>query len=241
MPDRETFIRRHTALAAVPFVPEIRIFTASRVTPLWEATEAWLDARGLAIPFWAVPWAGGQAVARYVLDHPEVVAGKRVLDFGAGSGLVAIAAARAGAAHVIALDIDPVALAAVALNAEANGVAVEGVLADPNAALGEGIATDVVLAGDVWYERETATRVEAWLRASASRGVSIVSGDPARAYAPRATRVLARYDVPVMRDLESADVRATSVFALCAPGDDALSSPANGLPDDSSAPSARHT
>jgi predicted nicotinamide N-methyase len=209
--DHRAFVRAHTALAKVPLVPEIVLHTASEVTPLWQATEAWLQARGLDVPFWSVPWAGGQALARWVLDHPEEVSGRAVVDFGAGSGLVAIAAALAGAARVVAVDTDPLAAAACALNATANGVAIETSRDD---IVGQDLAADVLLAGDVWYERAAAARFEPWLRAVAGAGVRVVTGDPGRAYVPPAARELARYEVPTPLDLESVPSRITRVLAL---------------------------
>lgn len=216
---REAFVREHTTLAPVPLVPELRVFTATEVTPLWQATEAWLGRSGLAIPFWSVPWAGGQALARWLLDAPEHVRGAHVVDLGSGGGLVAIAAARAGAAHVLAVDIDPVALTATRLAAEANGVAValaceDLVAAGPLAAAFDGAT--VVLAGDVWYEREQADHFGALLRALAEGGRLVVTGDPGRAYVPQDLRELARHEVPTPWELESAASRTTRVLAFSA-------------------------
>lgn len=210
---RADFVRAHTGLALVPLVPEIRLFTASAVMPLWHATA--IEARAahdVAVPFWSVPWAGGQALARWVLDHPDRVAGKRVVDFGAGSGLVAIAARLAGATHVDAIDIDPTAGAAIALNAEANGV--DGITVSVRDAVGEALAADVLLAGDVWYESGPAARFEAWFRAL---DAVVYTGDPGRHYVPAGAEELARYDVPTTVELESTASRVTRILRIGPP------------------------
>lgn len=211
--ERMAFVREHTVVAEVPFVPEIRLFTATDVTPLWRATQDWLGTFGLDVPFWCVPWAGGQALARWVLDHPEAVRGLRVVDFGAGSGLVALACARAGARTVRAIDVDPLAEAACLLNAEANGVSLDVVCDD---IVDSALDADVLLAGDVWYERAAAARFGAWLTTLASSGVRVLTGDPCRAYVPAGLHELARYDVPTSADLESTPVRVTRVLEVLA-------------------------
>jgi predicted nicotinamide N-methyase len=213
--DDTAFVLEHTRLEPVPFVPRLRVYTATEIVPLWHATEAWLESRGMAIPFWSVPWAGGQALARYVLDHPELVAGRKVLDVGAGSGLVAIAAAKAGAAHVCAADVDPLAAAASALNATANDVTVEVVCDD---LVGRTIEFDVVLAGDVWYERATAARLSRWFGELAAAGARVFTGDPGRSYAPSGpeARPVARYAVPTSLELESKKVAVVSVLEIVA-------------------------
>ena len=208
---RIDFVRAHTALTTVPFVPEVRLHTATELTPLWRATQEWLGTFGLEVPFWCVPWAGGQALARWVLDHPGEVRGKRVLDFGAGSGLVALACAYVGAASVRAVDIDPFAEAACLMNAEENGLSIDVSIGD---IVGSAVEADVLLAGDVWYERAPAARFEAWLGASARQGVRVVTGDPARSYVPSGLLELARYDVPTTADLESATMRTTRVLTF---------------------------
>ncbi|HEY8079715.1 MAG TPA: 50S ribosomal protein L11 methyltransferase [Labilithrix sp.] len=208
MTAKDDFVRMHTALTPVPLVPEIALFTVNALTPLWRATEEWLGERGVEVPFWSVPWAGGQALARWVLDHPEAVRGLSVIDVGAGGGLVAIAAALAGAARVRAVDLDPLASAACAMNAAHAGVAIEIVTAD--AATVE-LDADVVLAGDVWYDRVQAERLAARLRACGAR---VLTGDPSRAYAPPDLETLAIYEVPTPPDLESASVRTTRVCAM---------------------------
>jgi predicted nicotinamide N-methyase len=205
------FVRRTTRLAAVPLVPEVRLRQADEAFGLWEHTE---ESRGRTLPppFWAFPWAGGQALARYVLDHPALVAERRVLDLASGSGLVAVAAAKAGAREVRAADIDPLAVAAVRLNAAENGVTVAVVPGDVLA--GEADA-DVVLAGDVCYEREFAGRAVRFLRRAAAGGALVLLGDPGRAYLPdTGLELAARYDVPVLAALEDAAVKPTSVWKL---------------------------
>ncbi|MCC7168263.1 MAG: methyltransferase [Rhodospirillales bacterium] len=213
--DPTDFVRRHTELASPPLCPGLKLHLATQVTPLWEATEASLAASGLAPPYWAFAWPGGQAIARYVLDHPDRVRGKTVLDFAAGSGLGAIAAAWAGAARVVAAEIDPFARAAIGLNALANGVVVETPLAD---ALADARADwPVVLAGDVCYERPMAERVFAWLSGIAGRGGLVLMADPGRAYLPKAgLREVARYTVPTSRELEDRESRETVVYAVTA-------------------------
>jgi predicted nicotinamide N-methyase len=209
--ERTAFVRTHTLLAAVPHVPEIQIYTATDMTPLWRATLAWLGSFGLDAPFWSVPWAGGQALARYVLDNPDVVRGLRIIDFGAGSGLVGIACARAGAASVRSFDIDPLAEAACLLNAEANAVRVDAICRDIT---GEVLDADVLVAGDVWYERAASARFGPWLADVASRGVRVITGDPCRPYVPQDAVELARYDVPTCADLESSKMRLTRVLEI---------------------------
>ncbi len=205
------FVRANTRLDAAPFVPEIRLHCADEAFDLWERTEERTGSADLAPPFWAFAWAGGQGLARYVLDHPELVRGRHVLDLASGSGLVAIAAALAGAASVRASEIDPLAVAAIALNAEANDVTVTASLTD--VLDGDGAPSDVVLAGDVFYEREFAGRALAFLARATARGADIAVGDPGRAYLPRTGfEQLACYDVPVIRALEDADLKRTTVW-----------------------------
>jgi len=206
------FIQAQTAIAAPPLTPEIRLHLATEITPIWEATEATLATMNLPPPYWAFAWAGGQALTRFLMDHPDWVKGKRVLDFAAGSGLSAIGAAKAGAAHVQAAEIDDYAIAAIALNARANDVDIELVRED---LIGVAQSWDVVLAGDVCYERPMAERVIAWFRTLAGRGVAVLMGDPGRAYLPQSGLVeLARYQVPTSLELEDRDVRETIVWRL---------------------------
>jgi predicted nicotinamide N-methyase len=214
--DRTAFLREWTSLGPVPFTPEVRLHMAQDVFALWEALEQARGESNLPPPFWAFPWAGGVAVARYVLDHPELVAGRRVLDLAAGSGLVAVAAALRGAASVRAVDIDAYAVASIAVNAEANGVEVEAVAED--ILDGDGGPAEVVLAGDVFYERSMAARFLPFLERAQARGARVIVGDPGRAYLPRPRFTsLAVYQVPVVADLEDAEQKATTVWRLNSP------------------------
>ncbi len=210
--DPTAFILAQTAIAAPPLVPEIRLHLATEITPIWEATEATLAAMNLPPPYWAFAWAGGQALTRFLIDHPDWVKGKRVLDFAAGSGLSAIGAAKAGAALTQAAEIDDFAIAAIALNARVNNVAIDLVRED---LIGVEPRWDVVLAGDVCYERPMAEKVIAWFRALAGRGVAILMGDPGRAYLPQSGLLeLARYQVPTSLELEDRTQRETIVWRL---------------------------
>src|SRR4051812_25621522 len=214
--DRKAFIRTNTRLKPVPHVPEISLYVADESVPIWLKTEEELEQIGLPPPYWAFAWAGGQALARYVLDHPHEVAGKRVLDLASGSGLVAIAAAKAGAAPVTAIDIDAFTEAAVALNGEANGVYVDMTLLDVlNHPAPDAPRYDVVLVGDLFYERDTAARALIFLERNAAIGTRVLIGDPGRTYLPKQqlTR-LAEYSVPVTRELEDLDIKRTTVWEL---------------------------
>jgi len=193
-------------------VPEIRLHLTSEITPLWHATEESLKRDQLPPPYWAFAWAGGQALARHILDHPDLVRGRTVLDFGAGSGVVAIAAAMAGA-QVTAAEIDPFALAAIALNAALNEVAIAIERSD---VIGrEPAPWQTVLAGDMCYERPLAERLTEWLRSLATRGVAVLLGDPGRAYLPSdGLEALARYDVPTPLELEDRTIREGIVWQL---------------------------
>ena len=211
--DPAVFIRRNTAIATPPLVPEIRLHLATEITPIWQATEETLAQAGVPPPFWAFAWAGGQALARFLLDRPEEVAGREVLDFGAGSGLVAIAAAKAGAGRVLAAEIDHFGVAAIAANAELNGVSIAVTSAD----LLDTVDTswEIVTAGDVCYERAMADRVTPWLAALAARGSLALLGDPGRAYLPRTSMIeRARYLVATSRELEDRDTRETIVWQV---------------------------
>ncbi|WP_114395902.1 class I SAM-dependent methyltransferase [Oleisolibacter albus] len=214
--ERLDFIRSHTTLAAPPLVPELPLWQATEITPLWQATEGWLAGHQVPPPFWAFAWAGGQALARHVLDHPALVAGRRVLDFASGSGLVALAAARAGAASVQAVEIDPFAEAAIRLNAAQHGLALEVTLADIIGRPQPGLA--VLLAGDICYERPFAEAALAWFRDLAAAGTLVLMGDPGRTYLPR-SGLLARatYAVPTTRELEDREVRDTTVWEVPPP------------------------
>nr|WMD00024.1 methyltransferase [Aminobacter aminovorans] len=193
-----------------PHVPEVALHLADEAHDLWHRTEEELSEIGLPPPFWAFAWAGGQGLARYVLDHPETVAGKRVLDFASGSGLVAIAAMKAGAANLTGADIDPFCETAIRLNAEANAVEVGFLGADQ---VGRDDGWDVVLAGDVFYEKPFADRLVPWFEALQSRGADVLVGDPGRSYLPKdRLQKLATYEVPVTRALEDAEVKRTTVW-----------------------------
>lgn len=201
---RRDFVLAHTSLTALEVVPEVSLHLTDDIVSLWKVT-----GEDAPPPFWAVAWLGGQALARYLLDHPAEVAGRTVLDLGSGSGLVAIAARLAGASSVLAADIDPFCAAAVAVNAEANDVAVDVTVDDLLVHAPPDV--DVVLAGDVWYEREMAERVMAWLGRSEAR---ILLGDPGRAYLPQdGWTELASYDVPTTRDLEGVTTKRVRVFS----------------------------
>ncbi len=206
------FVRAHTRLGRPGLVPELQLQLGWGVVELWEGVEVEAGRTGLEPPFWAFPWSGGQALARHVLDHPDLVAGRSVLDLATGSGLVAVAAARAGAAGVTANDIDPYSLAAALANATANRVTVDPVAGD----LLDGTADghDVVLAGDVCYSREMTARVLPFLRQAAARGATVLLGDPGRAYLPAGLHRCATYDVPVTEELESTTVRRTTVWQV---------------------------
>ena len=211
--DPAGFVRHNTAVTATPLVPEIRLHLATEITPIWQATEDTLARTGLPPPFWAFAWAGGQALARYLLDHPAEVAGRSVLDFGAGSGLVAIAAAKAGAASVLAAEIDDFAAAAIAANASLNNVEVAVQTTDLLDTVDP--RWEIVTAGDVCYERPMADRVTSWLGGLAYRGVIVLLGDPGRAYLPdKGLTERARYLVPTSREIEDRDNRETIVWQV---------------------------
>jgi predicted nicotinamide N-methyase len=216
-----SFIRTNTRLERVDGLDFVRdgkrrqmqVWQADEITPIWTATEADLERQGLEPPFWAFPWAGGQAVARLILARPDLVAGKRVLDIAAGGGLIAVAAAWAGAAEVLANDIDPLCQAAVLLNAEANGVKIgwrSGNLLDAPPP-----EVDVILAGDIFYQKQMAERFLAWLAAATAKGTQVYAGDPGRAYAPKdAVQPLAEYDITTNPDLEGVSARRARVWRL---------------------------
>jgi len=211
-PDSEAFIRANTAIGTPPLVPEIELHLASEVTPLWHATEATLEQSHLPPPYWAFAWPGGQALARYLLDHPERIAGKHVLDIGAGSGLVSIAAKKAGAARVTAAEIDALAVAAIRLNAALNDVAIE---AESRDLIGGACSWDTILVGDMCYERPLADRLTAWLRTLAANGATVLLGDPGRAYLPKeGLTEIACYTVPTSLDLEDRATRETVIWQL---------------------------
>lgn len=211
--DRAGFIRANTHVLSPPLVPELRLHLAHEAVPLWIKSEAELGVQGLPPPFWAFAWAGGQALARHVLDHPAAVRGKAVLDLAAGSGLVGIAAAKAGAATVLSADIDPFAVAACRLNMALNHVELRVVTQDLLDRAPHGFET--ILVGDFFYERSTADRAIAWLSDAARLGALVLIGDPGRCHLPkdRLSRI-ADYCVPVTRELEDADIKRTSIWRL---------------------------
>ena len=211
--DAAAFILANTRLQPVPHAPEISLWLADEVTPIWRLTEEELGELGLPPPFWAFAWAGGQGLARWLLDNPHEVAGRRVLDFAAGSGLVGIAAMKAGAAAGLCADIDPFSAAAVALNARANHVALGFIGDDLLAAPPPDV--DVICAGDVFYEKPMAERVLAWLTAASDRGTRVLVGDPLRTWFPKSgLDLLAEYEVPTTRELEDSAVKRTRVWTL---------------------------
>ena len=217
----DAFILANTVIATPPLVPELRLRLASAVVPIWQATESALDEIGVEPPYWAFCWPGSQALARLLLDEPQRVCGRRVLDFACGCGIAAIAAARAGA-QAAANDIDALALRAVAINARLNGVTVAVQAGDLLAAspAAEFVAPSpgaglIVLAGDVCYHQTMAERCLGWLRAQAAAGNEVLLADPGRAYLPaRGLEPVARYDVPTSRDLEDADSRACTIWRV---------------------------
>jgi predicted nicotinamide N-methyase len=212
MPDVEHYITvvAGTTLLPTPLVPEVSLYCAENAYDVWSLTDD--GDESAPMPFWSFPWAGGQALARYILDHPDVVLGRRVLDLAAGSGLVAIAAALAGAAAVTANDIDPYAAAAQEMNAKANGVEISTVMAD---LLDTETDADVVLAGDVCYERDLSHRMLAFLARAQTRGASVLVGDPGRTYLPRERLVeVASYDVPTTLVLEDQQTKRTTIWTL---------------------------
>lgn len=193
-------------------MPEVRLHLAHEALPIWQKTEDELGEIGLPPPFWAFAWAGGQALARYVLDHAEIVRGRRIIDLASGSGLVGIAAMRAGAAHVLAADIDDFAVAAIAINAKLNDVAMDVTATD---LLRKTALSDVILVGDLFYEKGVASRCYQWLLTAHLKGIDVLIGDPGRSYLPtdKLARV-AEYSVPVSRDLEDMDIKKTAVWRL---------------------------
>lgn len=211
--DPEAFIRRETRVKPVPHAEEIRLHLADEAMSLWSRTEEELGEIGLAPPFWAFAWAGGQGIARHVLDTPELVAGKRVVDFACGSGLVGIAAMLAGAASCHAVDIDPVAITAARLNAEVNKVDLGFETADITGR--ESLEADIVFCGDVFYDRPMAETVLAFLDRLLDADIEIIVGDPGRSYLPsdRLTQ-LAEFTVPVVGQLEDNEIKRTYVFRL---------------------------
>lgn len=213
--DPARFILDNTAVTAPPLVPEIRLHLAAEAHDLWLKTEDELEEIGLPPPFWAFAWAGGQGLARYVLDHPDLVRGKAVLDLASGSGLVAVAAMKAGAASVHAADIDPWSGTAIRLNSRLNNVSVS--FTSENL-IGKRVEADVLLAGDVFYDKSFLDVLVPWFTSLASTGKTVIVGDPGRAYCPRALMTpLGNHEVPVTRALEDAEVKRTTVWRFVGP------------------------
>jgi predicted nicotinamide N-methyase len=211
--DSASFIRANTEVLSPPLVPEIELHLAHEVLPIWQSSEEQLGEIGLPPPFWAFAWAGGQALARHVLDHPNLVRGKHVVDLASGSGLVAIAAVMAGAASVTAADIDQFAVDAIALNAALNHCKIDAtqgdLLAEPPPRCG------AILVGDLFYEQSLAASALTWLRVAQTQGTLVLIGDPGRSYLPRdALDKIAEYSVPVTRELEDAEIKRTAVWTL---------------------------
>jgi predicted nicotinamide N-methyase len=204
------FIAAHTVLANPPLVPEIALHLATEITPIWQASEIFLAEHNIEPPFWAFAWPGGQALARYVLDHQALVRGRRVLDFAAGGGLAAIACALAGASLVEAAEIDPMAAAAMALNAAANGVTLRVLTAD---LVGAPCRWDLILCGDVCYEAPMTGHILPWLRQMAAQATVWIA-DPGRAYLPPGLTPLAAYDVATSLELEDLESRRTVLYRL---------------------------
>jgi predicted nicotinamide N-methyase len=210
---RRNFICSHTTLLPVPLCPEIQLHLAHEAVPLWQKTEEELGEMGLPPPFWAFAWAGGQALARYVLDNPNVVKGKRIIDLASGSGLVAISAMKSGATYVLAADIDAFASAAIALNAIHNTVEVAATTDDLLESEPQDV--NVILVGDLFYEKSIASRCYDWLLQAHQSGIQVLIGDPGRSYLPKDKLTkLIEYNVPVTRDLEDAEIKRTAVWTL---------------------------
>lgn len=210
--DAAAFIRHHTVCAAPDFVPEIALHLAAEITPVWQASEDWLQLKNAEPPFWAFAWAGGQGLARYILDHPEKFQGRHILDLAAGCGIAAIAARLAGATTVTAVEIDRLAAAAIILNAARNAVTVEVVCRDMT---DEDVTADCLIAGDICYAQTMAARLLPWLRRQAARGVAVYLGDPGRTYFPiDGYEICAEYSVPVALELEDRTTRVVRVVRL---------------------------
>ena len=209
----DAFVVANTILSAAPLLPEIPLYLASEITPIWQATENWLHEKNIEPPFWAFAWPGGQALARHILDHPEIATGKRVLDFAAGCGIAAIAAARAGAAKVDAAEIDPLAVAAIHRNAAANNVTIA---ADTRDIVGDACRWDLIVCGDVCYEAPMTGHILPWLQ-NMARTAEVWVADPGRAYLPRTElSAFATYKVPTSLELEDRTEREVTLYRLSA-------------------------
>ena len=211
--DRKAFISANTSILSPPLVPEIKLHLAHEALPIWQKTEEELGEIGLPPPFWAFAWAGGQALSRYILDHPSTVLAKRVVEIASGSGMVGIAAAKAGAASILSADIDLFSVAAIKANADINDVILQVTSED---LLSQAVPdVDVILIGDLFYEKNVARRCIAWAQQAKSKGIDVLIGDPGRSYLPKEQLVkVAEYSVPVSRDLEDAEIKQTAVWRL---------------------------
>lgn len=209
--DRRAFIATHTRLGRSALVPDIKLHLASELTPLWHASEEFLQSHNMSPPFWAFAWPGSEALARYLTDHPELAAGKKLLDFAAGCGLAAIAAAKSGTAEVEAAEIDPLAWSAIMLNAQANDCRVNVLEGD---VVGQPCRWDVILCGDVCYEAPMTRHILPWLRECA-RSATVIIADPGRAYMPKEGHLaLERIAVPTTLELEDSTSRRVTLFQL---------------------------
>ena len=207
-----SFILANTRLLKPPHCPEITLNLADEAVAIWQLSAEELDQQGLPLPFWAFAWAGGQALARYLLDNPDLVSSKQVYDLASGSGIVAIAAKLAGASGVTAVDIDPYAIAAIELNARANGVSLLTLQSD---IIGQPLQAEVLLVGDLFYEREIAEPLFTWLKQCQQAGILVLIGDPGRTYLPKeGLKELACYQIAVSRELEDQDIKVTRVWGL---------------------------
>ncbi len=214
--DPVEFIRTQTLPLQPSILPELTLHLATEITPLWQMTEDQMQAGHLPPPFWAFAWPGGQGVARYILDHPDVVRGKRVLDFAAGGGVIALAAMKAGAAEVTAIDIDPFALHAMQLNAVLNHVSITPMHGIDMTKVPKNI--DLILTGDVCYQQAMTVQIMRWLWLCVGAGIRVIMGDPGRAYVPESGLIeLAAYTVPTTREVESADSRTVKVWDVGLP------------------------
>ncbi len=216
--DPAEFIRTQTRIASPSIVPEVQLHLAAEFTPLWQMIEDRLHHAGLPPPFWAVAWPGGQGAARYILDTPDLVKGKRVIDLASGSGLIAIAAMMAGAKSALAVDIDSLAIEAIKLNAEINRVEIKtSERIDFNKPAS---GADLIFAGDICYQQAMSTTLMRWLRLCVEKGTPVCLSDPGRAYVPQEGLVrVASYDVPTSRDIEDKEMRTASVWKLVPPED----------------------
>jgi predicted nicotinamide N-methyase len=210
--DVEAFIRAQTAIAETLLLPGLRLHLASEITPIWQASEEFLREAGIEPPFWAFAWPGGQALARAIRDAPAMVRGRRVLDFAAGCGIAAIVAAQSGAALVEAAEIDPLAIAAIRMNAALNGVTVATLAED---VVGSPCRWDVILCGDVCYEAPMTAHILPWLRAMAAAGAEVLVADPGRAYLPReGLLALSTHAVPTTLELEDGMEKRVTIARL---------------------------